>query len=72
MPVDNPMKDFKVNPLTDEHLETIDMHLANGKKALDSCELAERAGVDVSQHKQSIMDSMDRLRKIRQVYFPNK
>jgi hypothetical protein len=61
-----------VNPLTQEHLEQINRAIADGDNALNHVVLAERAGIDVGKHKESITANVAKLRKIKQVYFPNQ
>lgn len=60
------------NPLTESHLTQIRRSLDIADQALAQIELAERAGVDVSAQKQSLLDSKQKLLQIKNVYFPNQ
>lgn len=58
------------SPLTIAHLEQI-------RNALDICrngkaqiELAKRAGIDVTELEKTLTDAENKLRQIKQVYFP--
>ena len=60
------------NPLTEEHLEEIKTAIKAADDAQHDIARAEAAGLDVSAQKTAIADGADRLRKIKQAYFPNK
>jgi hypothetical protein len=61
-----------VMPLTEEHLNEINNALSDGELAQKHIEMAKRAGIDVSQHEAQHTENMQKLRQIKQVYFPNR
>lgn len=60
----------EVNPLTSVDLDKINQGLAHAEKAKQQAILAERAGLDVSQHMQQIDATIAQLKNIKQTYFP--
>lgn len=60
------------NPLDDSHLAEINDALAvlvETRKAIDK---AKRAGIDMTSQEIAAKDAEDKLRQIKQVYFPNR
>lgn len=61
-----------VNPLTEDHYNQISKALADGRLAERHIEMAKRAGIDVSEHEKNHTENMQKLRQIKQVYFPHR
>jgi hypothetical protein len=60
------------NPLNEEHLEQLNTGIAAANEGLRQVELAKRAGMDMSQQETELRASLESLRQIKQVYFPNR
>lgn len=60
------------NPLGQEDLKQINLGLEHIKSGKAQAELAQRAGIDVSQHVAQLNDNEAKLRAIKQVYFPGE
>lgn len=54
-----------------DKLDQINQALAQAETAQNEIELAKRAGIDVSTQEQQLKESVDKLRTLKQVYFPN-
>lgn len=61
-----------VGPLTQDHLRQIQDGLHFIGLAETQIELAQRAGLDVSDQKAKLVDAKAKLLQIKQVYFPNQ
>jgi hypothetical protein len=60
------------NPLSEAHFQEIHKGIGDGELAYKHMDLAERAGIDVSEHRKRHDENMDKLRKIKAVYFPGR
>lgn len=60
------------NPLTEEHLQEINKGIEAAEDAIAQAEQAERAGIDVGNVKDEAQQALERLRRIKNVYFPNR
>jgi hypothetical protein len=58
-------------PLGPQHLDIILKGIAQAQEGLNGAELAERAGVNVDQHKASLNRDLKTLQSIKQTYFPH-
>jgi len=59
------------SPLTDEHLQQIKAALRQIDIAESQIILAKQAGIDVARLEQELMDSKNRLRALKNTYFPH-
>ncbi len=60
------------NPLDESHYQMIVDGIERAENALKQAELAERAGINVGELKQQAQENLDKLRRIRNVYFPGR
>lgn len=60
------------HPLNETHLQTINNALDHVKYAKEQIALAKSAGIDVTAHEKILDDTHDKLRKLKNVYFPNQ
>lgn len=66
------MANLPGNPLTDEHLDNIQLALAKLDLARQQIVLAKAAGLDTSQLEADEQATRATLMKIKQVYFPGR
>lgn len=57
-------------PLGEADLAKINQSLAHVEEGLKQVDLAERAGINVTQQKAQLLATQEQLTKIKQVYFP--
>lgn len=60
------------NPLSEEHLQDLNRGIAQAEEGLRQVALAKRAGFDMTQQEADLRATQDKLRQIKQVYFPNR
>jgi len=60
------------NPLDESHYQMIVDGIMRAENALRQAEMAERAGIDVGDLKAQAQESLDKLRRMRNVYFPGR
>lgn len=60
------------NPLTETDLEDLDKALRDSKDADELIEAAQRAGLDVSVHRDRNREARERLVRIKTTFFPGK
>lgn len=61
----------KPSPLGSEDLNKINQGLAHVEQGLAQAELAQRAGIDVSQQVSQLKATQQQLLQIKQTYFPS-
>jgi hypothetical protein len=59
------------SPLTDQHLQQINTALQALEMAKSQILLAKQAGIDVTKFEQQAIDAEQKLRAIKNTYFPN-
>lgn len=60
------------NPLNPADLDQINAALDHAKRVEEAIKTAARAGIDLSAQRQELQANVDRLQKIKQVYFPGQ
>lgn len=60
------------SPLEESDLAQIDDALSALEAAKGQVDLAVQAGIDVGARQQEILDRVERLRRIKQTYFPGR
>lgn len=60
------------NPLTEEHLAQLNEALVKVATARKAIDLATRANINVATQKAAIDDLEDKVKLLKQVYFPNR
>lgn len=65
------MPDSIANPFTDEHKKEIDRSISDIDEAEKLIVRGELAGLDLSAQKTRLKETKSKLRKIKQVFFPN-
>jgi hypothetical protein len=58
--------------LNTEHLDQIKAGIAAANEALAQIAKARMAGIDMSAQEQTLKDNLDKLQRIKQVYFPGQ
>jgi hypothetical protein len=66
------IESFKINPLTEQHLQDMNDALKHITNVRESIRLAERAGIDVTEHKKLIDEHEQKIKQIKSVYFPDR
>ena len=66
------MSAVPASPLTPDHLAQIKNALDAITQAKYQIDLAKRAGIDVTQLEQIVLDNETKLRQVKQVYFPGQ
>lgn len=64
--------DYPPHPLTEEHLQQINDGIAAIEYAKRQIALAKKADIDVAQSETEANAALEKLRKIKAVYFPNR
>ena len=60
------------NPLTEAHYQQLQDGIAKAELALRMVAQAKRADIDTGDVEQRASETLDRLRKLKNVYFPNR
>lgn len=58
------------SPLNDSHLNAINAALRNAEQAQTQLLLAKQAGIDVAHHESDLTQAVQKLRQIKNTYFP--
>ncbi|MGH7240316.1 MAG: hypothetical protein ACREHG_09690 [Candidatus Saccharimonadales bacterium] len=66
------MANYDSNPLTDEHLTLINQGIEAGTAAQSIAEKAKQAGMDVAELERQVTEGTNKLRRIKQVFFPGR
>lgn len=64
--------DGQVGPLNEQHLADINNALQQLAEANRQIKLAKQAGIDVTAQEAEAKDTENKLRSIKQVYFPGR